>query len=280
MASLSQAPFIKVEATKFTEVGFHGRDVDQIIRDLLDISITLTKKLRTEKLKDEVQQKVEDRILDTLVGEHAREDSRQSFRLLLRQGNLDDREIEIEMPNDKSQGGSAIAFDPSGGPMAVNDLIGKLGRMVGPKKAEKKKMPISEARPLIEEIELEKMLDMTDITKEAITAAEENGIVFIDEIDKICNSGDYRGADASAEGVQRDLLPIIEGSTISTKHGNVNTDHILFVASGAFHSCKPSDLLAELQVCGGFFGLSDSTSSLSRMHSGPIADPGGAQRLG
>jgi ATP-dependent HslUV protease ATP-binding subunit HslU len=249
MASLSEAPFLKVEATKFTEVGFHGKDVDQIIRDLLDISINLTKKLKTEKLKDKVQQIVEDRILDTLVGEHAREDSRQSFRQLLRQGSLDEREIEVEVPTEKNQGAGAIAFDPSGGPMAVNDLIGKLGRMVGNKKAEKKKMPISEARPLIEEIELEKMLDMTDITKEAITAAEENGIVFIDEIDKICNSSDYRGADASAEGVQRDLLPIIEGSTISTKHGNVNTDHILFVASGAFHSCKPSDLLAELQVC-------------------------------
>lgn len=247
MASLSEAPFLKVEATKFTEVGFHGKDVDQIIRDLLDISINLTKKLKTEKLKDKVQQIVEDRILDTLVGEHAREDSRQSFRQLLRQGSLDEREIEVEVPTEKNQGAGAIAFDPSGGPMAVNDLIGKLGRMVGNKKAEKKKMPISEARPLIEEIELEKMLDMTDITKEAITAAEENGIVFIDEIDKICNSSDYRGADASAEGVQRDLLPIIEGSTISTKHGNVNTDHILFVASGAFHSCKPSDLLAELQ---------------------------------
>merc|ERR1719230_1593265 len=204
-------------------------------------------KLKTEKLKDEVQQIVEDRILDTLVGEHARDDSRQSFRLLLRQGNLDEREIEVEVPTERNQGGGAIAFDPSGGPMAVNDLIGKLGRMVGNKKAEKKKIPISEARPLIEEIELEKMLDMTDITREAIAATEENGIVFIDEIDKICNSSDYRGADASAEGVQRDLLPIIEGSTISTKHGNVNTDHILFVASGAFHSCKPSDLLAELQ---------------------------------
>lgn len=130
--------------------------------------------------------------------------------------------------------------------MAVNDLIGKLGRMVN-KKAEKRKMPISEARPLIEEIELEKLMDMADVTREAVQSVEENGIVFIDEIDKICNSGDFRGADASAEGVQRDLLPIIEGSTISTKHGNINTEHILFVASGAFHSCKPSDLLAELQ---------------------------------
>jgi len=248
MAKLSEAPFIKVEATKFTEVGFHGRDVDQIIRDLVDISIALTKKLKTEKLKEEVTQIVEDKILDSLIGAHAREDSRQSFRLLLRLGNLDEREIEVEVPTgrDSNGPGGAIAFDPSGGPMAVNDLIGKLGRMVN-KKAEKRKMPISEARPLIEEIELEKLMDMADVTREAVQSVEENGIVFIDEIDKICNSGDFRGADASAEGVQRDLLPIIEGSTISTKHGNINTEHILFVASGAFHSCKPSDLLAELQ---------------------------------
>jgi len=250
--TLSQAPFIKVEATKFTEVGFHGRDVDMIIRYLVDVAITLTKKLKTEKMKEQVQQLVEDEILNTLVGEHAREDSRQSFRLLLRQGALDDRVIEVQVPAERGAGAGgagAIAFDPAGGPMAVNDLIGKLGRMAGSKKSEKRKMPISEARPLIEEIELEKVLDMTDITREAIQQAEENGIVFIDEIDKICSSSDYRGkgADASAEGVQRDLLPLIEGSTISTKHGNVNTDHILFIASGAFHSCKPSDLLAELQ---------------------------------
>lgn len=248
IATLSQAPFLKVEATKFTEVGFHGRDVDQIIRDLLDVSINLTKKIRVEKMKEEVQQLVEDRILDTLVGEHSREDSRQSFRTLLRAGNLDEREIEVEVPAERGMGqGGAIAFDPSSGPMAVNDLIGKLGRMVGGKKAEKRKMPISEAKPLIEEIEMDKLLDMTDVTREAIQAVEDNGIVFIDEIDKIVNTSEYRGADASAEGVQRDLLPLIEGSTINTKHGNVNTDHILFIASGAFHAAKPSDLLAELQ---------------------------------
>lgn len=202
MAKLSQAPFIKVEATKFTEVGFHGRDVDQIIKDLVEISITLTKKLRTDKLKEEVEKVVEDKILDALIGAHAREDSRQSFRLLLRLGNLDEREIEVEVPTGRDGGnGGAIAFDPTGGPMAVNDLIGKLGRMTN-KKAEKRKMPISEARPLIEEIELEKLMDMQDVTREAVQSVEENGIVFIDEIDKICNSGDFRGADASAEGVQ------------------------------------------------------------------------------
>merc|ERR1719390_153456 len=134
-----------------------------------------------------------------------------------------------------------VSFDPTAGPLAINDLMSKLGKAGGGK------MPVSEARPLIEEVEMEKLLDMTDVTREAITQAEDNGIVFIDEIDKIVNSSDYRGADASAEGVQRDLLPLIEGSTISTKHGNVNTDHILFIASGAFHACKPADLLAELQ---------------------------------
>jgi ATP-dependent HslUV protease ATP-binding subunit HslU len=247
MAKLSDAPFIKVEATKFTEVGFHGRDVDSIIRDLVDISIALTKKLKTEKLQEEVAHVVEDKILDALIGAHAREDSRQSFRLLLRLGNLDEREIEVEVPPKKDQGNAtgAIAFDPSG-PVPINDLIGKLGKMMN-KKPEKRKMPISEARPLIEEIELDKLLDLQDVTREAVQAVEDNGIVFIDEIDKICNAGDRHGADASAEGVQRDLLPIIEGSIISTKHGNVNTEHILFVASGAFHSCKPSDMMAELQ---------------------------------
>ena len=247
IATLSQAPFIKVEATKFTEVGFHGRDVDQIIRDLVDVSINLTKKLRTEKMRGEVQQIVEDRILKTLIGAHAREDSVASFRAIYREGGLDEREIEVDVPHDRGGGAGMVSFDPTAGPLAINDLMSKLGKAVGGKKTEKRKMPVSEARPLIEEIEMEKLLDMTDVTREAITQAEDNGIVFIDEIDKIVNSSDYRGADASAEGVQRDLLPLIEGSTISTKHGNVNTDHILFIASGAFHACKPSDLLAELQ---------------------------------
>ncbi|GMI07519.1 hypothetical protein TrLO_g8239 [Triparma laevis f. longispina] len=246
LAKLSQAPFIKVEATKFTEVGFHGRDVDQIIRDLLDVSINLTKKRKTELMREEAKLVVEEKLLDKLTGPHGRLDSKKSFRGLLREGKLEDRPIEIEVPEDRDKNG-VIQIDQSS-PMTVNELLGGVQKFMGGKgQTQKKKMKVKDARPLIEEIELEKLLDMGDIKKEAIAAVEESGIVFIDEIDKICSSGDYRGADASAEGVQRDLLPLIEGSTISTKHGNVNTDYILFVASGAFHSCKPSDLLAELQ---------------------------------
>ncbi len=247
LAKLSQAPFIKVEATKFTEVGFHGRDVDQIIRDLLDVSINLTKKRKTEILREEAKLIVEDKIIEKLVGENGRQDTRESFRDLLRKGNLEDRQIELEVPEERGGDKSGVIQVDSANPMSVNEFLGGFQKLVGKGQATKKKMLIKDARPIIEEVELEKLLDMGDVKKEAITAVEESGIVFIDEIDKICSSGDYRGADASAEGVQRDLLPLIEGSTISTKHGNVNTDYILFISSGAFHSCKPSDLLAELQ---------------------------------
>jgi len=248
LAKLSQAPFIKVEATKFTEVGFHGRDVDQIIRDLLDISINLTKKRKTEIMREEAKMVVEEKILDKLTGPHGRVDSKKSFRGLLRDGKLEDRPIEVEIPEDRGGDKNGVIQIDQSNPMTVNELLGGFQKLAGGKAlSQKKKMKVKDARPLIEEMELEKLLDMGDIKKEAITAVEESGIVFIDEIDKICSSGDYRGADASAEGVQRDLLPLIEGSTISTKHGNVNTDFILFISSGAFHSCKPSDLLAELQ---------------------------------
>lgn len=248
LAKLSQAPFIKVEATKFTEVGFHGRDVDQIIRDLLDISINLTKKRKTEIMREEAKLVVEEKILDKLTGPHGRVDSKKSFRGLLRDGKLEDRPIEVEIPEDRGGDKNGVIQIDQSNPMTVNELLGGFQKLAGGKaQAQKKKMKVKDARPIIEEMELEKLLDMGDIKKEAITAVEDSGIVFIDEIDKICSSGDYRGADASAEGVQRDLLPLIEGSTVSTKHGNVNTDFILFISSGAFHSCKPSDLLAELQ---------------------------------
>jgi ATP-dependent HslUV protease ATP-binding subunit HslU len=242
---LSEAPFIKVEATKFTEVGFHGRDVDQIIRDLVENSITLTRKKEAERLRKQVQVVAEDRILEILTGPHP-SNSRESFRQLLRDGALDDRSIEVEIRSSNSQDGkNMISVDNV---MSVQEVLGKFQKMVNKRPSEKKKMSVREARPLIEEQELEKLMETIDVKKTAIAAVEENGIVFIDEIDKICSaSGKYRGADASAEGVQRDLLPIIEGSTINTKYGNVNTDYILFIASGAFHHCKPSDLLAELQ---------------------------------
>ena len=248
IAKLSQAPFLKVEATKFTEVGFHGRDVDSIIRDLVDVSINQTKKRQSEILRAEAKIAVENRIIESLVGKHGTEDSKETFRRLLRQGDMDSQEVEVDVPENVNSD-KVVQLDPSN-PVSVTELIGNFQKMGlgGKGRSQKKKMKIKDAAPIIEEVELEKLLDMTDIKKEAIQAVEESGIVFIDEIDKIASSGDgYRGADASAEGVQRDLLPLIEGSTISTKHGNVNTDFILFVASGAFHSCRPSDLLAELQ---------------------------------
>lgn len=293
MAQLNDAPFIKVEATKFTEVGYHGRDVDQIIRDLMDISMQLTRKLWMEKLREDARQTVEERILDLLTGPSAATTTttattdargnegegktkasssssssttrgRDSFRDMLRQGILDDQEIEVDVPiAGPNVGGGAGAFEIGGDAnnpnvAAMSDLFrrvvmtggngGKKGQ--GSDRTKKQKLPISEAREVILEMELEKQLENIDLKKEAIAAVEESGIVFIDEIDKICSSRDSfssRSADASAEGVQRDLLPLIEGTTINTKYGNVNTDYILFVASGAFHAVKPSDLLPELQ---------------------------------
>jgi len=253
IAKLSQAPFLKVEATKFTEVGFHGKDVDQIIRDLVDVSINMTKKRLKEECRGRAAAAAEERILQCLVGPNTDDRTRESFRSQLKKGDCDDILIDIEIPPKSSPGGNgAISFDMNNAGTIANEIfkIAKGGNMPGQGgkgKRELKKMKISEARPLIEEHEAEKMLEDYDVPKEAIATVEDSGIVFIDEIDKIVSSGDYRGADASSEGVQRDLLPLIEGSTISTKHGNVNTDFILFIASGAFHSAKPSDLLAELQ---------------------------------
>jgi len=241
LAKLADAPFIKVEATKFTEVGFHGRDVDQIIRDLVDISINQTRARLRKKMQGEVQKRVEDKILDILTGESSTDSTRESFRALLQQGMLDDRTVELEVPDRRN---GAVEGNGQG----LNEVVIKLDKMMGGQRTQKRRLTISQARPLIEEMEVEKLISPESVTREAITAVEQDGIVFIDEIDKICSHSENRhGADASAEGVQRDLLPLIEGSTISTKHGNVNTDFILFVASGAFHAVKPSDLLAELQ---------------------------------
>ena len=269
MAMLNDAPFIKVEATKFTEVGYHGRDVDSIIRDLMDISMQLTRKLWTEKLREQARTMVNDRILDQLSGpiikeppttegdvgaESSSSRGRESFRDMLEQGMLDDQEIEVEVPKGGIPDRNTEIASDAGNPnlAAMTDLWNRMsGGQNGKKQPmERKKLPISVARDVILELELDKLLEGVDLKKEAILAVEESGIVFIDEIDKICTSRDSfggRSADASAEGVQRDLLPLIEGTTISTKHGNVNTDYILFVASGAFHAVKPSDLLPELQ---------------------------------
>lgn len=262
MAALGDAPFLKVEATKFTEVGYHGRDVDQIVRDLMDVSMTLTRKQQTARLKDQAKELAEERILDLLTGPgggggDASEAKgavrgRDSFRDMLRDGMLDDQEVEVDVPDSASGGDKNVFLGDSSNPniAAMSDFLNK---MTGPNQRknqmERRRMPISEAREVILEAELERLLDNVDLKKEAIASVEESGIVFIDEIDKICSSRDImsRSADASAEGVQRDLLPLIEGTTINTKYGNVNTDYILFVASGAFHAVKPSDMLPELQ---------------------------------
>ncbi|TYZ61788.1 hypothetical protein PybrP1_004786 [[Pythium] brassicae (nom. inval.)] len=249
LAKLSEAPFVKVEATKFTEVGFHGKDVDQIIRDLVENAITMVKKQRKERVRKEVQHLVESRILDALTGANVTERSRASFERLLRLGEMEDRTITVDVPVARNHNANnmngPISFVTSEKALPIGEIFTKA---YGEKKTERKVLTVAESRAVFEELEMEKAIDMTDVVREAITETEENGIVFIDEIDKICSNGDYRRqADPSSEGVQRDLLPLIEGSVISTKHGNVSTDHILFVASGAFHSAKPSDLLAELQ---------------------------------
>ncbi|GAX13189.1 ATP-dependent HslUV protease ATP-binding subunit HslU [Fistulifera solaris] len=257
MAQIHDAPFLKVEATKFTEVGYHGRDVDQIIRDLMDVSMQLTKKVWTEKLREQAKVQVEERLLHLLTGPSSKDKSdsaraHDSFRDMLQQGILDDQEIEIDVPlqNNSSDMGGGDTLNPN--IVAMSDLWQRVSGAGGGKKqaTERKKVPISQAREILLQVELDQLLETVDLKKEAITAVEESGIVFIDEIDKICSSRDsYRSksTDASAEGVQRDLLPLIEGTTINTRHGNVKTDYILFIASGAFHTVKPSDMLPELQ---------------------------------
>mmetsp|Transcript_31673 Transcript_31673/g.63207 ORF Transcript_31673/g.63207 Transcript_31673/m.63207 type:complete len:488 (+) Transcript_31673:51-1514(+) len=251
ISKMTQAPFIKVEATKFTEVGFHGKDVDSIIKDLVDTSLTMTRKHEADRLRGQAEKAVEDRLIAVLLGLGS--SSEASFRELLRNGALEERKIEIELkPSgaDKGKGAGGDTTVVSSG--NISELMGKFQEMAKKESkgggGGKRSMSVREARPLIEEEELERLMEAVDVTKAALKAVEESGIVFIDEIDKICvPSGKYRGADASAEGVQRDLLPLIEGCVINTKHGDVKTDYILFIASGAFHTCKPSDLLAELQ---------------------------------
>ncbi|OEU21739.1 ATP-dependent hsl protease ATP-binding subunit hslU, partial [Fragilariopsis cylindrus CCMP1102] len=249
MAMINDAPFLKVEATKFTEVGYHGRDVDQIIRDLMDVAIALAKKQHTEVFKEQAETLAEERILDILAGPSSDNAARgrESFRGMLRQGLLDDQEIEIDVPNPKQNQTEVDQSNPQ--IVAMSDLMQRLASGGKKQPTERKKLPISEARGVILEVELERLLENVDLKKSAVAAVEESGVVFIDEIDKICSprEGMGRSADASAEGVQRDLLPLIEGTTISTKHGNVRTDYILFIASGAFHAVKVSDLLPELQ---------------------------------
>ncbi|KIT14955.1 ATP-dependent protease ATPase subunit HslU [Jannaschia aquimarina] len=243
LAKLARAPFLKVEATKFTEVGYVGRDVEQIVRDLIDNAIVMVRDHLREDVKDRAHQMAEDRVIAALAGEDAREGTREAFRRKLRAGELDDKVIEVEVSDTSNPFGMEIPGQPGMGQM-VN-----LGEMFGKafQRSQKKRMTVAASYDVLIDEEADKLLDDEVVKREAIRAVEQDGIVFLDEIDKVCARAENRGGDVSREGVQRDLLPLIEGTTVSTKHGPVKTDHILFIASGAFHVAKPSDLLPELQ---------------------------------
>jgi len=255
LAKLANAPFIKVEATKFTEVGYVGKEVDSIIRDLVDVAVKLTRDQEVAKVKNRAEDAAEDRILDILIPQPKADSewnespvveenaTRQKFRKKLREGTLDDKEIEIEMA--ASPLGVEIMTPPG-----MEDMASQLQGMfenIGSKKTKKRKLKIKDALKELAEEEAQKMVNTEDLKTQALENAEQNGIVFLDEIDKVIQKGEMGGAGVSREGVQRDLLPLIEGSTVTTKHGVVKTDHILFIASGAFHLAKPSDLIPELQ---------------------------------
>ena len=245
LAKLAGAPFLKIEATKFTEVGYVGRDVEQIVRDLVEIAIAQTRERKRKDVQAKAQQAAEDRVVDALVGANASTATKEAFRKKLRAGELNDKEIEIEV---QSGGGSMPLFDIPGmpgaqmGAISIGDIFGKLGG-----RTKTRRLTVEASHETLVNEESDKLLDTDQLTQEAIRTVEQNGIVFLDEIDKICARDGRVVADVSREGVQRDLLPLIEGTTVATKHGSVKTDHILFIASGAFHISKPSDLLPELQ---------------------------------
>tara|TARA_B100000925_G_scaffold87794_1_gene63267 strand:- start:347 stop:1654 length:1308 start_codon:yes stop_codon:yes gene_type:complete len=246
LAKLARAPFIKVEATKFTEVGYVGRDVEQIVRDLVDAAINDTREYMREDVKTKAQKAAEDRVLDAIAGTDARDSTREMFRKKLISGELDETEIELDVTDTSNP---MSMFDIPGQPgsqmgmMNIGDIFGKA---MGGRKT-RRRMTVAESHDILLSEEADKILDDEVVTRTALEAVQDNGIVFLDEIDKVCARSDARGADVSREGVQRDLLPLIEGTTVSTKHGPIKTDHILFIASGAFHVAKPSDLLPELQ---------------------------------
>ncbi|MDA9554254.1 ATP-dependent protease ATPase subunit HslU [Emcibacteraceae bacterium] len=247
LAKLANAPFVKVEATKFTEVGYVGRDVEQIIRDLMELSISLIREKKKKTVGSKAELAAEERVLDALVGETASAETRQKFRKMLREGELDKKEIEVDVVENQSS--SMPSFDIPGMPgasMGMLNLGDILGGQLG-QKTEKKKMTVADAHDVLVGDEADKLIDEEGIIREAIETTEQSGIVFIDEIDKIAGRANKNSGEVSREGVQRDLLPLIEGCTVSTKHGNIKTDHILFIASGAFSVAKPSDLLPELQ---------------------------------
>ncbi len=245
LAKLARAPFLKVEATKFTEVGYVGRDVEQIIRDLVDSAIVMTREHMRDDVKAKARAAAEERVIDAIAGTDARDGTREMFRKKLKSGELDDTVIELEVADTSNPfGGMDIPGQPGGASMInLGDIFGKAmgGRTV------RKKLTVAQSYDVLIGEEADKLLDDETVNKAAVASVENSGIVFLDEIDKVCARSDARGADVSREGVQRDLLPLIEGTTVSTKHGPVKTDHILFIASGAFHVSKPSDLLPELQ---------------------------------
>jgi ATP-dependent HslUV protease ATP-binding subunit HslU len=244
LAKLAQAPFLKVEATKFTEVGYVGRDVDQIARDLVEIAIGMTKERMRKEVSAKSELAAEERVIEALVGANASDGTRQQFRKMLREGKLDQKEIEIEVA--ESGGGMPMIDMPGGGQVGMINLNDMLSKAFG-QRSKRRRMTVAESYTVLIAEESDKLLDQEKVVKTAIQLVEQDGIVFLDEIDKICARSERLGADVSREGVQRDLLPLIEGTTVSTKHGPVKTDHILFIASGAFHLAKPSDLLPELQ---------------------------------
>ena len=247
LSKLAEAPFIKVEATRFTEVGYVGRDVEQIVRDLIEIAIAMEREKKRKEVKAKAELKAEEKVLDALVGNKASVATKESFRKRLRNGDLDGNEIEIEV-QDKTSGLQSFEIPGMpGGNVGMVNLGDILGKSMGNKKGKKKKMTVKESHDILVAQESDKMIEEDKIIKEAKKTTEENGIVFLDEIDKVSARSDRVGGDVSREGVQRDLLPLIEGTTVSTKHGPIKTDHILFIASGAFQLAKPSDLLPELQ---------------------------------
>ena len=246
LAKLARAPFLKVEATKFTEVGYVGRDVEQIIRDLVDSSIAMTRDHMREDVRARAKEAAEERVIEAIAGADARDATREMFRKKLRSGELDDTIIELEVADTSNPMSMLDLPGQPGSQMGMMNLGDIFGKAMGGRTS-RKKMTVAASYDVLLGEEADKLLDDEIVTKAALTAVEQSGIVFLDEIDKVCARADARGADVSREGVQRDLLPLIEGTTVSTKHGPVKTDHILFIASGAFHVAKPSDLLPELQ---------------------------------
>jgi ATP-dependent HslUV protease ATP-binding subunit HslU len=263
LAKLAQAPFLKVEATKFTEVGYVGRDVESIVRDLAEVSLTMLRETSRKDVQAKAETAAEERLVSALCGEQAAADTRSKFRRMLRSGEFEDKEIEVSV---SEPAGTAIGqMDMPGMPPGQMINLGEMMKgMFGNRPGQPRKMTVAAARVALEREEADKLLDNDKLSRDAVRHAENNGIVFLDEIDKVCartTEGGFRGGDVSREGVQRDLLPIIEGTTVNTKYGPVKTDHILFIASGAFHLAKPSDLLPELQ---GRLPIRVELASLSR----------------